>query len=529
MKKQILTLTAAILLASCGGGASSTSSQAPSGSSSPEATSSKAEESSSKAESSEESSSKAESSSAEQTSSGEQHDYIITEPVEIEFKSGMNDTNQSMMKSFAEAFMKIEPNVTVNVNKETGNWSQVTDKVYDGLAVDNYPDLLPGYPDAFQQFLDVGKIVKLDSFINDKTYGWDESDREDLIESYVEEGSNYQRTGTFSLPFAKSTEALYYNKDVVIGMDLSGVDSTINNGNPLDVNYINNLTWEEFFDKLCPAIISYNDSLGEDEKILKDVGNFKTTVLGYHSDDNLFITLAEQYGYGYTSVDEYGDASINFVNDNMKALVKKLNTYKNKGYLTTNGLGNFGNFKDTSTSNLFCISSTGGLSYQVTSAFETGVAPIPQAANAPRKVINQGPSICILDHGDSNRALASWLFYKFITNETNNLFWAINTGYSPIRYSVNESDVFQKYINEGKSSSDPSAHLAALATEYISNPEFVGEALFSSPVFRGSGAARTNVGGIITSALTLSAADCTDEKINEIFQSAYDNTLKFMN
>ena len=46
--------------------------------------------------------------------------------------------------------------------------------------------------------------------------------------------------------------------------------------------------------------------------------------------------------------------------------------------------------------------------------------------------------------------------------------------------------------------------------------------LFTSPVFKGSSEARTQVAGIVTQAV--GAADLTDAKLNELFTTAANNT-----
>ena len=43
---------------------------------------------------------------------------------------------------------------------------------------------------------------------------------------------------------------MFYNKDVLVGLDLHEIDATINGGNPLTADYFDNITWEELFDKL---------------------------------------------------------------------------------------------------------------------------------------------------------------------------------------------------------------------------------------------------------------------------------------
>ena len=55
-------------------------------------------------------------------------------------------------------------------------------------------------------------------------YGWTEEEQEDYVAAYLEEGSNYSVPGTFSLPLSKSTEAMYYDEDKIIGLTLEGVN-----------------------------------------------------------------------------------------------------------------------------------------------------------------------------------------------------------------------------------------------------------------------------------------------------------------
>ena len=511
--KQVLLPLSAILLASCAGGGSSASSTAPGFSSGGGTTSSEGGKTSS------------------QTSqySGPTEAPFITEPTSIEFMS--NSSYGDNIDSYIEAFKKVEPNVTVTNTKESASYQGVIDKVVEGIPANNYPDLVVGYPDAVEQIMELGKIVKLDNYIDNKYYGWSEADKEDIIETYMDEGRSYPRKGVWSLPFAKSTEAMFYNKDVLIGLDLVAQDATINNGKPLDEAYIESLTWEELFGHLAPAIIAKNETLDADHKILKDNETYSKAVFGYDSDDNLFITLAEQYGFGYTSINEYGEGQLDFVNAGMKGLLKTFNTAKNNGYVITKGTskgGNYTNYSFTNECALFTVGSTGGLKYQTSPNFETGGAPIPQAAGADRKVINQGPSLAILDHSDSNRALASWLFAKFITNEQNSLDWAVNTGYLPIRYSVVESSTYQEIIKEGLSKDVHDLdHLKAVCSQYVGNSTYVGDALFASPVFKGSSQARVQVGGLVTELLALTPAEF-DAQVDAKFQTAYDNTIKYM-
>ena len=229
---------------------------------------------------------------------------VITEPVTITFWSNFNDKYQGRLEHFKTEFAKIEPNVTVELKKETGSYTDIKDKVVDNISTQNFPDMFIGYPDSVQEIMQYDAVVQLDDYMDDPVYGWTEDEKADVIEAYIEEGQGYPLPGTWSLPIAKSTECMYYNRDILIGLDLSAEEPTINEGKPISEAYLNDLTWEELFGKLAPAIVAKNEKLDADHKILKSSSDYTTTVFGYDSDDNLFITLAEQYGYGYTGINE---------------------------------------------------------------------------------------------------------------------------------------------------------------------------------------------------------------------------------
>jgi len=523
--KLIFPFALSLILASCGGGTGSASSHPTGLSTEEQGTShptglSTPEEQSSESHPTGFSTPEQESSEPKISESLPDHKEtnVIEEPVTIYFMS--NFSYQEPIEKAIEAFAKVEPNVTVVNIKETGGYPDVKNKAISQLATGEHPDLIVAYPDAVQELVDYQAVVKLDDYLDDPVYGWTEEEREDVIETYLDEGCQYPLPGYYSLPFAKSTEAMYYNKSVLIGLNLAGVDASINGGNPISEDYLEDLTWEELFGHLIPALQAYDAAADNDHKILTG-SKYKHSIFGYDSDDNLFITLAEQYGYPYTSIDEYGEGSIDFVNDGMKGLMKTFNAaYKSGGFITKGSNNNdYTNYSFTDNCSLFSVGSTGGAKYQYSQNFVTGVAPIPHAEGEDPKVINQGPSLAILKH-DDNRALASWLFYKFFTNTANNANWSITTGYAPVRYSVLTNDDYMEFCNpDGKDGEDL---MKAITMSYVGT---IGNDLFSSPVFKGSSEARTQVGGLMTNCLL---SENIDDEIDGFFKTAYDNTLKAM-
>lgn len=424
---------------------------------------------------------------------------VLKEKTTIYLWTTAGDQGQALLNEWVEEFKEVQPNITVTNVKQTGGYDDLQNMIVTGFNGNNYPDLAYCYPDHVADYIDYGKAVKLDSYIENEVFGWSDEDINDFVPAYLDEGRQYTVEGTYSLPFSKSTEAMFYNEDILMGLDLSSIDPTINGGNRLNAEYLENLTWEELFGKLAPALLKYDETV---QDIIKPCDDGKTRVFGYDSDDNLFITLAHQYGYPYTSI-KNGVGSIDFNTKEMKDKLLEFKDAYEKNYFITKGSNQDKYVNELFTANqlLFSVGSTGGIKYQFDSKnpMNVGVGKIPQAENGTPSTIMQGPSMCILDHNDANRRLASWLFYKFITEPSRTLSWSLDsTGYYPIRKS-NLEDEFYLEASDYENAQDKSIErLQAKGNAYYSTMD---ETLFTSPVFKGSSAARVQVGGLFTSTL----------------------------
>lgn len=482
-----------------------------------------------------------------------------------------NDTYAAVIKKAQERFESKYPQFKINYVKQNGGYNDLKSMVVKGVSSGDYPDIVTAYPDSVADFIQTGRALDIEPFmkstdkiatkINDKEeqvqIGWTNDDFNDITSVYLEEGSNYAVPGTYSLPICKSTEAMFYNRSILINLNLSSYNDEINNGQPLDDEYLQSLTWDEMFNKLAPALFAYNDDQPTGSKILTPAADYKDTwaLVGYDSDDNLFITLAKQYGLGYTSVDKTkGTGSVDFVEKNADKTFKGVGdgymdlmkmfskAYAHK-YFTTKGiLGKNVNYVSTTGGMLFSIGSTGGVSYQwsSTNAFDVGVAPIPQKDNSSTYVINQGPSIAFMQRGKdaaekAEHALGSWLFYKEWMSKDIHEDWVITTGYAPVRASVAQSAGYLALCDVDAQQPNTLEILKARCYKYIAGNV---DNLYSSPVFYGSSKARTAVSGVIADVLKNAklpedptAADYTtkmaayENKVSSIFQNAYNNAI----
>jgi ABC-type glycerol-3-phosphate transport system substrate-binding protein len=464
--------------------------------------------------------------------------YIGPDPLEgknvtIRFDSQWGGNMQTMFNNWAEEFEELHPGVTVEVNKISGDYSDVAKKEMSDLQTgnDDWGDIVSCYPDHVVDYLGIGKCVDLKKFIENENEGiaLGPNTLKDLTPAAKEYFNiEYPAPGMYCAPFSVSTEFMLYNKEI-----LEWTIPGVNNGNRITEQYLESLTWDEFFNNFCPKFLEYNESKPDNEKILitKD-GDY--SVLGYDDDANAFITLLAQYGYPYTSLDSDRYPSIDFNTQEARDLAKRWNFFRNHKYILTEGSNN--NTKPTSLLGskkvLFAVGSTGGITYQQSSIdssgfnIQVGCTIVPQANPRNQKIVLQGGSLCILSHNsadDADRQLAAWMFYKYITNKTNTIRWAMQTGYAPIRKSVYKTGDWNEIIStEGKNGIEL---LTALSSRYV---QLNSKAMFLTPVFRGSKVCREQVDGLFAVVLNEAQATCTDEFVKAEFDKAYNNVITNM-
>ena len=445
--------------------------------------------------------------------------------VTIKFSQAYSQSYQARLQTFVDSFKLVEPNVKISLEDGwiSGNYDTIHSQTVSDIQTGEYGDLVIAYPDHVVDYIDFNKAVRLDEFMDNPDYGWTASEKADVVQAYLREGQEFPIEGTYCLPFSKSTEAMFYNETRLFDSGLVQFLATRNIS--MNKNYIETLTWEKLFGELCPALEAYDEAHPESPLIQKKDNNLNSYV-GYDSDANLFITLAEQYGYGYTSVDEYGEAHLDYNNANMKGLMKTFANAAQKGYLRSPaviGASYSSNYFKTNNV-LFSIGSTAGVKNQVADTFDVGVARIPQAEGKDPKIISQGPSVCILNHNnDKDRQLAAWLFYKHMVNAKNTASWAIEVGYLPVRATAYTSEAYSDYCStEGKDARSTEL-LTALNAIYSSSTV---ESVFTTPPFKGSSAARTQVNSLMANLLKDATENKTidDAYLDAAFDLAINNT-----
>ena len=129
-----------------------------------------------------------------------------------------------------------------------------------------------------------------------------------------------------------------------------------------------------------------------------------------------------------------------------------------------------------------------------------------------KKVISQGPSLCIFKKANPQEVAASWLFVKYLTTTVEfQAEFSMASGYVPVLKSVAEHPVYAEFI----ANADGGDNIAALSAKVCLEQK---DAYYTSPAFAGSSDARSEVGTLLVTCL--SKAGDAETVITEAFKEA---------
>ena len=378
------------------------------------------------------------------------------EACEIVFWHAMSNAQEEALTAITDEFNATnEWGITVTLVNQ-GAYNDLSTKLTASAASDTLPDLSQAYNNWVTSYID--KIVPLDDFV---ARDYDEMDYEDILQSYRDENSEF---GFISgMPFNKSTYLYFYNKTLFDQLGLSAPE-----------------TWDD----LITIGQTFQSELG-------------MVSLGYDDLAGLIEATLLQNGAEYISED---GAEFD-TEEGLEAITYLMDLYNN-GYARLVGedlyfsgpLGNclIGAYVGSST----------GVSYiTMLDGYELGVSTLP--GNTTKAANTAGTNVMMFTT-DANKQAAAWEYLKYLTNTENTVYWAMQTGYMPIRTSGFESEEYQEYMETSE------AAQACYAQQ---------EAYFASSNFDGSYDVRNDIGTKFEE-LVLAGADG---------QTAYDALIELVN
>ena len=488
------------------------------------------------------------STSPEQTDSTPDNTGKYPKPssVNITFWHTFGDTIEKQLNNEIDEFadlVKEHDGVDITIQADyKGNYDELQGIIIKGFATGAYPNISVAYPDNVANYLDEAKanVVNLEELMNDETIGFGTMewlgdyddlnvfDSDDFIQAFLDESYSYSEEGAYSLPFMKSSEIMFYNKNAFYpACQLYAPEGVDTSSEQAMDEWISNISWDELMD--FATFISEN----------RNNGNILSTLeypVYYDSDSNLLITKLIQNDIGYSDIDENGVGKILFqtgeAREKAEAMVKELVRLHGDGNLETVGddifttkalEGTYGSNAFVEQKTIFSIGSSGGTGYNdpQSDSFEVGVCKVPYDNDNP-VYVNQGPTLTMFHNTrdeatDYWRTYYSWLFIKYITNPEANARMCIRSnGYVPVRYSGYETATYQTFLGDENN--------ILVKASNILQDDIQGNYIVT-PVFIGSAQLRDEMGTILNSS-------CPNEAnftVTQSFDRAINNALNYFN
>ena len=432
-----------------------------------------------------------------------------------------NESNINQVEVYQKAvsdFEALYPNIKVNLKIYT-DYGRIYQDVITNISTDTTPNVCITYPDHIATYITGQEaVVPLNQLIDNPKYGLGGSDlefdspaKDEVISKFLDEckiGDTY-----YALPYMRSTEACYINKDLVESLGYTLPEK---------------LTWD-FIWEVCDAAMALGkeksvDKNGKEIEVYKANGQTTFFPFMYKSTDNMMIQMLRQKEAGYSTAT--GDIEI--FNDTTKDLLFEISEHtKNGAFTTFKRTGYPGNFLNAGQC-IFAIDSTAGATWMGSSApqvdiskenlatFETVVMEIPQFDTENPQMISQGPSVCIFNKEDPGEVLASWLFTQFLLTDEVQISYATIEGYIPVTSKAQNTDRYQDYLSRSGEDNEYYYNVKIDATKLLLDNI---DNTFVTPVFNGSTSLRSAAGEMIENVVLATKQKKTidDEYIKSLY------------
>lgn len=399
-----------------------------------------------------------------------------------------NDTNKNQTRIYERSigdFEALYPNIKINLRLYT-DYGRIYNDVITNIATGTTPNVCITYPDHIATYLTgANVVVPLDELMTDSRYGLGGSELKfttpkagRIVSKYLEEcriGEHY-----YALPFMRSTEACYINRDYVEKLGFTLPDT---------------LTWD-FIWQVSEAAAEKNA-----DGTYKLNGQNVMIPFIYKSTDNMMITLLEQSGAPYSD----GDGNALMFNDRTEELLYTIAEHTQSGAFSTFKISGYpANFLNAGQC-VFAIDSTAGSTWMGTDAplsdisadklvrFETAVRTVPQLNPDAPKMMSQGPSVCVFNKADGNEVLASWLFCQYLLTDGVQIAYSETEGYVPVTDTARADADYAEYLSSTANDAEHYGVKLSAVNMLLENVDNT----FTTPVYNGSASLRDAAGQLI--------------------------------
>ncbi|OON96616.1 MAG: hypothetical protein ATN31_09415 [Candidatus Epulonipiscioides saccharophilum] len=321
------------------------------------------------------------------------------ENIEISFWHMLGGKQNTLLEEITAEFMEKHSNIKVDLTSQS-NYNKLSQKLSTSLLS---PKDLPTMTQAFIDWtiypIQDNLIVDIMDLVMNKKYA-ENSDpafvHTDIAYEFVSpllmDGSLY------GMPFAKSSEVLWYNKDLFERLELE-VPTT------------------------------FEELVNVSKKIYEETG---IPGAGFDSLSNYFYSYLNNLGITFNPNDVRIEDLVNMADYYLKGIEEKYFMIAGAEQYLSKSLGQeqLAMYFGSTASESFILEYVDG-------RFNVGVAPYLEG-----KSIKHDIDLFIFSSASEVEQLAAWEYIKFLLSEEIQLRWAVETGYLPVKESVLNSEEY---------------------------------------------------------------------------------------
>ncbi|HOO74779.1 MAG: extracellular solute-binding protein [Thermotogae bacterium] len=338
----------------------------------------------------------------------------------VEFWHAMSGNLGSILEQLVKDFNVQNPDVEV-VPVYVGNYSALNQKLLSTITAyaqgskDELPVVAQAYSNWTAKYLFSDVVESLNSYINDDPEMknvW-----KDKVYTVLKDMCMWGDT-VYALPFNKSVYVYFYNTDL---FDIYGIEPP---QSMLDFLSVTNTLTDDF------------DADGETDQYgigsRTTVDDFQTFLYAY--DGNLLTYVGD------------GKYKIDFNETQVKDSLEIAKKLKDNGFaLFQGGYLNdpFGNGQIAA-----YMGTVAGKNYVDSSSkgkHGWSWAPLPSVDGVPRSPI-AGTDLIMFNWASQDVKDAAWRFMKYLVGKDQQAYWAIQSGYVPVRKDVVETEQWKKFV-----------------------------------------------------------------------------------
>ncbi|MFF2479386.1 ABC transporter substrate-binding protein [Paenibacillus sp. NPDC058071] len=350
------------------------------------------------------------------------------EPVDVVFWHAMSGDLEKTLQQLTERFNATSTDVHIKLVNQ-GNYSVLQQKLAAAARSGDLPVIAQTYAEWNDEFVQAGLVQSLSLYMEDPLVGWDQARINDIYPAFRAENKWDGRY--YSLPFNKSVQILYYNKTMLEAVGIS-VPSTWEE-------------WNEAARKLTmtkPGGAGKVTGTGFENAIFMELSNYV-----WQAGGEFFDPSAKQPAFHTPE----GYAGVAFVKDMLEEGIARL-AGEDQYMSVPFGRGDVAMYVGSSAGIPFVGKAVGD-------SFEWSTAVLPKGKVSVAYI--QGANLTLFNSASEEAKLGAWAYMTYLTESENSAYWSEQTGYLPVRVSVEKLDSHQAFLERNPVQAAAQAQLLA--------------------------------------------------------------------